>query len=75
MLEDPFFQSDLQTLLLSGACCSMHARRKIAVITQKILGTTVHSVGAGAGGLDSNVHDGFIKPFNQALRVWCLSVQ
>jgi hypothetical protein len=40
-----------------------------------MLGTTVQSAGAGAGGLDSNVHDGFIKPFNQALRVWGLSVQ
>jgi len=40
-----------------------------------MLGTTVQSAGAGAGGLDSSVHDGFIKPFNQALRVWGLSVQ
>jgi hypothetical protein len=42
----------------------MNARRKIAIIPQKILGTIVQSVGAGAGGLDSNIHDGFIKPFN-----------
>lgn len=33
----------------------------------KILGTTVQSVGAGA--LDSSVHHGFTKLFNQALRV------
>jgi hypothetical protein len=31
----------------------MHARRKIAIIMVKILGTTVQSVGAGAGDLYS----------------------
>jgi hypothetical protein len=31
----------------------MHARRKIVIITLKILGTTVQSVGAGVGGLHS----------------------
>jgi hypothetical protein len=31
----------------------MYARRKIAIITLKILGTTVQSIRAGAGGLHS----------------------
>jgi len=54
-------------VLVAHAC-----QEKIAIITLKILGTTVQSVGTGADGLDSKVHDGFIKPINQALRVWSL---
>jgi hypothetical protein len=73
-VRGPILQSNLQTLLLSGAYCSMHVTRKIAIITLKIVGTTVESVGAGAGCLDSSVYDGFIKPFNQAFRVCFCSV-